>query len=250
MPPQLCTQQQEDNTHPHTIHMLITNVTRHVVPHTRQRTRVSAAVGDAASTGVANRTRRATRRSRAAATEQLQQQQQQPQAGTTAPQQPPTAGTRRGKKVTSAAPAEDAAEQQHSKEGSPKPRGATTSTSSSRPRQKSSAGTESHNSSSTGITVVQGPHVAVSQPLPHVLILHTGGTLGMDAVQSFEVDPHEDPHHPPLLKRGTGGIYGGESVSASKTHACRCWLHGCTVCRLLRDLLHVMNNAPDACFWL
>lgn len=32
----------------------------------------------------------------------------------------------------------------------------------------------------------------------------------MDAVQSFEVDPHDVPHQPPVLKRGTGGIYGGE----------------------------------------
>lgn len=31
----------------------------------------------------------------------------------------------------------------------------------------------------------------------------------MDAVQSFEVDPHDVPHQPPVLKRGTGGIYGG-----------------------------------------
>jgi L-asparaginase/Glu-tRNA(Gln) amidotransferase subunit D len=28
--------------------------------------------------------------------------------------------------------------------------------------------------------MVQGPHVTVPQPLPHVLILHTGGTLGMN----------------------------------------------------------------------
>lgn len=60
--------------------------------------------------------------------------------------------------------------------------------------------------------MVQGPHVATAQPLPHVLILHTGGTLGMDAAESFEVDPHDVPHQQPMLKRGTGGKYRGEVV--------------------------------------
>lgn len=36
---------------------------------------------------------------------------------------------------------------------------------------------------------------------------------GMDAAESFEADPHEAPHHPPVLKRGTGGKYGGEQVA-------------------------------------
>jgi L-asparaginase/Glu-tRNA(Gln) amidotransferase subunit D len=35
--------------------------------------------------------------------------------------------------------------------------------------------------------MVQGPHVTVPQPLPHVLILHTGGTLGMDVKVGLEV---------------------------------------------------------------
>lgn len=38
---------------------------------------------------------------------------------------------------------------------------------------------------------------------------------GMDAAESFEVDPHEVPHHPPVLKRGTGGKYGGEDQAVS-----------------------------------
>lgn len=54
-----------------------------------------------------------------------------------------------------------------------------------------------------------GPLVVVQQPLPRVLILHTGGTLGMDVARSYEADPHEEPHHPPVLKRGTGGAYPG-----------------------------------------
>jgi hypothetical protein len=40
-----------------------------------------------------------------------------------------------------------------------------------------------------------------------VLILHTGGTLGMDVGASFEASPQEEPHHPPVLKKGTGGTY-------------------------------------------
>jgi hypothetical protein len=81
-------------------------------------------------------------------------------------------------------------------------------------RTRSATESKGGNSSGSGrnspkVSMVQGPHTALTQPLPHVLILHTGGTLGMDAVQSFEVDPHEVPHHPPVLKKGTGGIYGG-----------------------------------------
>ncbi|KAF6261849.1 Asparaginase/glutaminase [Scenedesmus sp. NREL 46B-D3] len=64
-----------------------------------------------------------------------------------------------------------------------------------------------HGGSSSSRDMVQGPHVTVPQPLPHVLILHTGGTLGMDAKESFDVDP-EDPHHL-QIKKGTGGIYSG-----------------------------------------
>lgn len=45
--------------------------------------------------------------------------------------------------------------------------------------------------------------VLVARPLPKVLLLHTGGTLGMDAEKSFEMDV--DGHR--ILKAGTGGLY-------------------------------------------
>ena len=32
----------------------------------------------------------------------------------------------------------------------------------------------------------QGPMVLIARPLPRVLLLHTGGTLGMDASESYE----------------------------------------------------------------
>jgi hypothetical protein len=40
-------------------------------------------------------------------------------------------------------------------------------------------------------------------PLPKVLVIHTGGTLGMDADLSYEVDKEGHQH----LKHGTGGTY-------------------------------------------
>ena len=43
----------------------------------------------------------------------------------------------------------------------------------------------------------------VARPLPRVLLLHTGGTLGMDAGTSYEVDM-EGPF---VLKPGSGGTY-------------------------------------------
>lgn len=45
--------------------------------------------------------------------------------------------------------------------------------------------------------------VLIARPLPRVLLLHTGGTLGMDASESYEqsLDGHM------VLKQGTGGIY-------------------------------------------
>lgn len=94
-------------------------------------------------------------------------------------------------------------------------------------RKRAAAGTPGGSSRTksptTSANIVQGPHVALSQPLPHVLILHTGGTLGMDAAQSFEVDPHQELHNPPVLKRGTGGTYRG---CARGLHVIRGWWLG------------------------
>jgi len=60
-------------------------------------------------------------------------------------------------------------------------------------------------------TTPSKPHVvnykhAPSTRLPKVLLLHTGGTLGMDAGSSFEVADNEAAPH---LKKGTGGQYDG-----------------------------------------
>lgn len=52
------------------------------------------------------------------------------------------------------------------------------------------------------------PLVLVRRPLPSVLILHTGGTLGMDPSKSFEQDV-SNPYNQPELRHGTGGHYGG-----------------------------------------
>eukprot|EP01026_Neomeris_dumetosa_P010293 TRINITY_DN13836_c0_g1_i11.p1 TRINITY_DN13836_c0_g1~~TRINITY_DN13836_c0_g1_i11.p1 ORF type:complete len:476 (+),score=54.06 TRINITY_DN13836_c0_g1_i11:39-1430(+) len=49
-----------------------------------------------------------------------------------------------------------------------------------------------------------GPIMYVTKPLPRVLLIHTGGTLGMDPGQSYESD-QEGLH----LIRGTGGSYKG-----------------------------------------
>lgn len=48
-----------------------------------------------------------------------------------------------------------------------------------------------------------GPVLMVTRPLPRVLMLHTGGTLGMDPMASFEAEELGDLH----LKAGTGGVY-------------------------------------------
>eukprot|EP01023_Acetabularia_acetabulum_P028099 TRINITY_DN2655_c0_g1_i2.p1 TRINITY_DN2655_c0_g1~~TRINITY_DN2655_c0_g1_i2.p1 ORF type:complete len:508 (+),score=64.53 TRINITY_DN2655_c0_g1_i2:152-1525(+) len=53
-------------------------------------------------------------------------------------------------------------------------------------------------------TFQEGPIMYVTKPLPSVLVVHTGGTLGMDPGQSYENDD-EGLH----LKRGTGGTYKG-----------------------------------------
>lgn len=48
-----------------------------------------------------------------------------------------------------------------------------------------------------------GPFLHVSKPLPRVLLLHTGGTLGMDPDTSYNEIEGEATH----LKAGTGGHY-------------------------------------------
>ncbi len=56
----------------------------------------------------------------------------------------------------------------------------------------------------------EAPLVLVRRPLPSVLIIHTGGTLGMDPSKSFEQQDITNPHTgPPELRHGTGGHYGG-----------------------------------------
>ena len=50
----------------------------------------------------------------------------------------------------------------------------------------------------------QSPMVLIARPLPRVLLLHCGGTLGMDAQASYEQDVR-DGHM--VLKQGTGGTY-------------------------------------------
>ena len=78
-----------------------------------------------------------------------------------------------------------------------------------RTRQKTPSNSDNHHTATTskGSKPMLGPHRAVQQSLPHVLILHTGGTLGMDVKESFEKDP-EDPVQV-HLKKGTGGSYKG-----------------------------------------
>ncbi|CAK0783848.1 hypothetical protein CVIRNUC_007048 [Coccomyxa viridis] len=48
------------------------------------------------------------------------------------------------------------------------------------------------------------PVMMVSKPLPRCLLIHTGGTLGMDPNASYESDILDGPMH---LKRGTGGSF-------------------------------------------
>lgn len=54
----------------------------------------------------------------------------------------------------------------------------------------------------------ESPMLMVTKPLPRVLILHTGGTLGMDPSLSYEAKD-EGLH----LKPGTGGVYAGTPPS-------------------------------------
>lgn len=49
-----------------------------------------------------------------------------------------------------------------------------------------------------------GQVLMVTRPLPRVLLLHTGGTLGMDPTASFDANEGEERVH---LKEGTGGVY-------------------------------------------
>ena len=51
---------------------------------------------------------------------------------------------------------------------------------------------------------VAEPLLLVSRPLPAVLCLHTGGTLGMDPEASYEPDAVDGHVH---LKPGTGGSF-------------------------------------------
>jgi hypothetical protein len=54
------------------------------------------------------------------------------------------------------------------------------------------------------VAPLESPLLVVTKPLPRVLMLHTGGTLGMDPTASYEA--HGDGVG---LKRGTGGVYAG-----------------------------------------
>ena len=45
----------------------------------------------------------------------------------------------------------------------------------------------------------------VTRPLPRVLVVHTGGTLGMDPGESYHIDASGKP----VLAAGTGGKYSG-----------------------------------------
>lgn len=50
------------------------------------------------------------------------------------------------------------------------------------------------------------PLLMVTKPLPRVLMLHTGGTLGMDPAASYEA---ANTKGSVSLRRGTGGVYAG-----------------------------------------
>lgn len=71
----------------------------------------------------------------------------------------------------------------------------------------SAGGLESH-------AVYETPQLVVTKPLPRVLMLHTGGTLGMDPAASFEAD-RKGVH----LKSGTGGVYAGSRGSGLRPGA-------------------------------
>lgn len=61
----------------------------------------------------------------------------------------------------------------------------------------------------------RGPHILVAKPLPRVLLLHCGGTLGMDAGASYQ----EDPEGHLVLREGTGGCYLKTSEAALRPPA-------------------------------
>lgn len=67
-----------------------------------------------------------------------------------------------------------------------------------RPMTKSSK-----NGEYTEKRLLQKPQIIIHQPLPKVLVLHTGGTLGMDPYESYETDANGRL----VLKKGTGGRY-------------------------------------------
>ena len=69
----------------------------------------------------------------------------------------------------------------------------------------------------------QAPLILVARPLPRVLLLHCGGTMGMDARESFEQDPEVGLVRP-LLVCSTASILLGTLVlcccpSQDQTHA-------------------------------
>ncbi|GMH34131.1 hypothetical protein BSKO_01965 [Bryopsis sp. KO-2023] len=55
-----------------------------------------------------------------------------------------------------------------------------------------------------GEITAEGPLLMITKPLPKVLVIHTGGTLGMDPHESYHSD--QDGVH---LREGTGGTYKG-----------------------------------------
>ena len=62
--------------------------------------------------------------------------------------------------------------------------------------------------------------LVVTKPLPRVLIMHTGGTLGMDPTASYE--PGQKGVS---LRRGTGGVYAGV-VRSRFMLTCKVEVHG------------------------
>jgi hypothetical protein len=63
----------------------------------------------------------------------------------------------------------------------------------------------------------EAPLLMVTKPLPRVLMLHTGGTLGMDPMASYEAANKGSVS----LRRGTGGVYAGDAPF--------CVLKGCSL---------------------
>ena len=70
----------------------------------------------------------------------------------------------------------------------------------------------------------------VTRPLPRVLVVHTGGTLGMDPGESYHIDATGKP----VLAAGTGGKYsGGLRPGASPWYAQLRAAHRCPVNRAM-----------------